>query len=205
MKKRCIRSLALILAVLISAFSLCSCFDIDRLMIDLGFYEEKKKVNEKFKVQLRETSVVRCTDETAVKEVYSGESVYFHIIIDSAYIYLGNSAGAEYDIGKDKVTGSIRIDSVQAPTTIDVYVGYKRELYYIEIEKPDRVEIEFVKGSYWSETQEEVSILLKYVPDDYVIDNWTKDGYVLGESAMLTFTPEKGINKIKINFKAAEE
>ena len=192
-----LKLIALLMAMLSVASCLCGCLDLDEMAIDFGLYDEKKKVNDKFEVMLREKLGFTCTDDEAQKSVFKGDSAIFHIRIDNGYVYMGNTAGATYDAA----TGTLKIDSVEAPTTIDVLVGNQNDLYCVELSAPSDIRVEFRKGGPWSETPEEITVYASFT-SEYRFITWEIDGLITTESHIespeFTFTPaEKGVIRIK--------
>jgi hypothetical protein len=189
-----------------AAGSFSGCFDLDELAIDMGFYQEKKNVNQSVTVIFRPTQGVVCLDDETVVNRWVGDKVTFNIRIDRGYIYVGNTGGAELRMDYGKETGKLVIESVKAPTTIDVQVINKNDVYYIDIQNmPETVTVEYLQGSQWSIMQEEVIIMPK-LPDNYVFKGWSiggtlkNGGYMLCETEYLVYTPEvRGENKIYMN------
>ncbi len=66
-----------------------------------------------------------------ITEVEAGRTVTFKVSIDEGYIYLGNTAGADYD----EEDGRLRLKDVFAPTTVDMIVVPKSEVVYLEVKK----------------------------------------------------------------------
>jgi hypothetical protein len=183
------------------------CFDLDEMAIDMGFYQEKRNVNQRVNVILRTPKGVVCLDDETVVNRWIGDKVTFNVRIDNNYIYIGNSGGAIYN----PETKKLIIESVKAPTTMDIEVVDKNDVYYIEIlGRPSSVEIEYVQGNQWSYVQQEVTILAK-IPDNFVFLGWSvgdtldRGGFMLCETEQLVYTPSKrGINKIYINLKTVD-
>ena len=184
---------------------------MDELAIDMGFYQEKRNVNQRVTVIFRPTQGVVCLDDETVVNRWVGDKVTFNIRIDRGYIYLGNTGGAELKMDYGKDTGKLIIDSVKAPTTIDVQVINKSDVYYIEIaNQPETVTVEYLQGSQWSRIQEEV-IIMPTLPDGYVFKGWStggtldKGGFMLCESEYLVYTPQnRGVNTIYMNISSVD-
>ena len=202
---RVFRYATFLMVLLLLISSLCSCFDIDELIVDLGLYKENKHVNEKYKVHFRESEGVFCEEAEVVKTIPRGGPVIFKLRINNNYVYMGNSAGADYD----EATGTIRVDAVYAPMTIDVYAAFKYDIYCIEFDIPDTCRIEFIEGKQYSETAESVTVKIIY-PQEYRFDGWEVSGaeseYNAADQSLETFsiTPkEKGVVKLRPKFESA--
>ena len=66
-----------------------------------------------------------------IADIEAGRTVTFRVSVDDDYIYIGNTAGAEYD----EESGRLRLNNVIAPTTVDMIVVPKSEVVYLEVEK----------------------------------------------------------------------
>jgi hypothetical protein len=185
------------------AYSFCGCLDIDGLMIDLGFYDEQKDVNAKHNVILRENKGYVCKDENNQIAVWDGDAAIFHVQIKDGYRYLGNSANADFDAR----SGTLKIDHVKAPTTIDVYVGDKYDLYCVDIKAPEDAEVAFLGGyNGWSEQPGEVTVTVSFDKRMFSFGGWVvhTDGAQIeigassADEETFTFkTVEKGVVKLE--------
>jgi hypothetical protein len=198
--------------------SLCGCFDFDKMMIDLGVYDEKKDVNAKYNVILRENDGYVCVDESNQKYVWEGDPVIFKIQIRDGYIYMGNSAGAEYNSD----TRTLKIKRVTAPDTRDVLVGNKYDLYCVDVIIPSEIKeknssenFPFIRGGEWSNAPGTVTVSVKdsYDKSVYKFVEWKiyEDGALIDYTGSspdveeFTFqTLEKGIVKIEAVFESAD-
>lgn len=218
-KSRILKYLCLILTVTSLLASLCGCFDFDKMMIDIGMYDEKKDVNAKYNVILREGDGYVCVDESNQKSVWEGDPAVFKIQIRDGYIYMGNSAGAEYS----PEAKTIKIKRVTAPVTIDVQVGSKYDLYCVDVVIPEGVIREsskgdtfpFIRGGEWSTAPGTVIVSVKdcYDKSIYKFVEWRiyEDGAMIEypdshpELEEFAFrTTEKGIVKIEAVFESAD-
>ncbi len=189
----------LVLTTILSSF--VGCIDTDKLIIDLGLYEENEKMNMRFDVLLRTGSGVTCSDDNTLRSVLKGDDTVFHVRIADDFIYLGNSANAEYNAG----LGILTLKDVKAPITVDVYALYKRDVYYVELASTTNVTVRIKEGSEWSYSPYSVT-LEAIVPEGYKFLCWT-DGrkwesgasYIgLTETCTIDIN-EKGIHKIYAN------
>ncbi len=217
-KNRIIKYLCLILTLTLLLTSLCGCFDFDKMMIDLGMYEEKKDVNAKYNVMLRDGEGYVCVDKENLKSIWEGEPVVFQIQLREGYIYMGNSAGADYN----PETGTLKIKRVTAPVTIDVQVGNKYDLYCVDVRIPEGVIREsskgdtfpFIRGGEWSTIPGKVIVSVKDCYDKSVykfvewrmhengaLIDWT--GSSPDEEEFSFQTLEKGIVKLEAIFESA--
>ena len=195
MFKKHIKLLVLLSLLLVCIASLCSCFDIDEILVDLGVYEKNSKVNESFTVILRETAgvTIEGEDDENVKNIKSGGTAKFKISISESYIYLGNTAGAIYDAEK----GELTLKKVNAPTTIDIILVAKSELYSVEVVKTEpRGIVEYVSGTIFSVEPQEV-VLKATVPDGYIFIGWSKGGALddggelISRELQISYTPKE--------------
>ncbi len=207
MKLRHIKIVFLLTVLLVSVLSLCSCFDFDQLVVDLGFYQKNTKANEKFTVVVRETDGVRISGDS-VKEVSSGQKVVFNVTIDEDnYVYLGNTAEAYYDPEKKTITVS-RVDS---PLTIDFILVDKSELYCVNVySNISSYYIKFEKGSEWMVEPEEVT-LKATEPEGFTFQGWSVGDYidnmgtVVEYSTEYTFTPDSKVTNIYANYSSESQ
>lgn len=175
--------ICLLAALIVLCFSaLCSCFDIDDMIVDLGFYNEHKKVNTEYNVILRECAGVSLDDgEEAIQKVKSGSSVKFKITISDNYIYLGNTAGATYD----KEKRIIELKDVVAPTTIDIILISKSELYTVDVYKNyEKATVVFTKGSAYSAEPGEIT-LKAIAPVGYIFSGWSSGTFLANGGTIL--------------------
>jgi hypothetical protein len=188
------------------------------MMIDFGVYDEKKDVNAKYNVILRENDGYVCVDESNQKSVWEGDPVIFKIQIRDGYIYMGNSAGAEYNSD----TRTLKIKRVTAPATIDVLVGNKYDLYCVDVIIPSEIKeknssenFPFIRGGEWSNAPGTVTVSVKdsYDKSVYKFVEWKiyEDGALIDYTGSspdveeFTFqTLEKGIVKIEAVFESAD-
>ena len=168
MKRICFKFITLVLVTMAVILSFGGCFDIDEMAIDFGVYEENNDVNKKIEVMFRSSDGVTCTDSEYARSVYSGEKVTFNIRIDSSYIYLGNSANALYV----PETGKLIIESAKAPMTVDVYVVYKSDTYYLEISEMPNVRVQMTSGQIWSNDSHTVMLEAQFA-QEYRFLCWT--------------------------------
>ena len=213
MKTRHLKIFLLIAVAVICMTSFCSCFDFDDMVVDLGiheFFNQKKKVNNEFTVIFRTCEGVSLDpDEDEVKSVKSGSDAEFEVTISENYIYLGNTVGAEYDAKNGRVV----LEDVQAPTTIDLILIAKSELYCVEVNKNhDSGIVLFEKGGAWSVDPGEIT--LKAVsPNGYVFRGWSSGNYLVNNGVLLskdevyTFTQTQDIKMTRIyaNFESENE
>ena len=199
----------LLTLVLMSLFALCSCFDIDDMIVDLGLYQNNKRVNNKFTVVFRECDGVMLDedDEGAVRSVTKGTNVKFKVKISDNYIYLGNTVGAQY---KD---GVVTLEDVSAPVTIDLILIAKSELYCVDVYKNhNAANVVFTKGGAWAAEPTEVT-LRALTPTGYIFRGWSSGNFLVNNGVLLsteeeyTFTPAKDERMVKVyaNFESEDE
>jgi hypothetical protein len=166
MFKKLLKVCLIVALLVMSTASLCSCFDIDDTIIDLGFYKDSKKVNNKYTVIFRECPGVMLDekDEGAIRKVTSGSKVKFKVKMSENYIYLGNTVGAKFD----SKTNEIVLDDVTAPVTIDLILISKSELYSVDVfTNHTKGQFTFVKGGAWSAEPTDITVKA-IVPTGYV-------------------------------------
>ena len=74
---------------------------------------------------IRECEGMSIVSEEAFVKVPSGSNVTFKVQISEDYYYLGNTAGASYNAK----TGNVKLSRVFFPTTIDLIIVPKSEMY----------------------------------------------------------------------------
>lgn len=216
MKKRYLKIFLLIAVTVICLASFCSCFLVDKfddLVVNSGvhdFLNQKKNVNKEFTVVFRTCEgVVLDSEEEEVKTVKSGSDVEFKVTISENYIYLGNTVGAEYDAKK----GLIILKEVQAPTTIDLILISKTELFCVDIYKNhDSGLVVFEKGGAWSVEAGEIT-LKAMSPDGYVFRGWSSGNFLVNGGELLsneevytfTQTEDERITRVFANFESENE
>lgn len=93
---------------------------------------EAPKIDENYDVRviLRECKGITIDGDNII-DTKSGRTVTFKVTVDSGYVYLGNTAGAEYV----EESGRLRISKVFAPMTVDVIVVPESEVIRLRVEK----------------------------------------------------------------------
>lgn len=202
MKVRRFKYFMLVFLITLCFTALCGCFDIDEFIVDMGLDDEETEANETYTVMVRETAGVKI-EEDCIKEVTDGKSVTFKIKIEEGYIYLGNTADAIYS----EADGTLHVKKVDAPTTIDVIVIEKSELYQVKVSKSVKESvITFATGSYGWMIEPEETTLIAQAPDGYSFSGWSVGGYLdkggtfVSGDAEYTFTPHEKITHIYANF-----
>ena len=211
MFKKLLKVCLIVALLVMSTASLCSCFDIDDTIIDLGFYKDSKKVNNKYTVIFRECPGVMLDekDEGAIRKVTSGSKVKFKVKMSENYIYLGNTVGAKFD----SKTNEIVLDDVTAPVTIDLILISKSELYSVDVfTNHTKGQFTFVKGGAWSAEPTDITVKA-IVPSGYVFRGWSKGNFLVNNGILLSteleysFTQTKDDKNTKLyaNFESESE
>ena len=158
-------------------------------------------INDTFIVILYESDGMEICGETSY-EVSRGDRVVFEIAIDEDYLYLGNNAGAVYDAE----SGTLTLEKVRAPKTVEVRLIKKSELYYVNVSKNDASStVTFLSGKDCMITPEEVT-LAATPKNGYIFSGWSLGGYLENGGALISldplysFTPTAKQTQIYANF-----
>lgn len=106
------------------------------LILTLTFSSCDEKVKDEkdqgydVRVILRECEGITIDGET-VKNIKSGRGVTFNVTVNEGYIYIGNTADAEFDAEK----GKLRLTNVLYPETIDMIVIPESQAIYLTVKK----------------------------------------------------------------------
>ena len=170
MMKKAGRLIAAALAVIL-ALMLAGCAD-----------EPEKSDGYSVRVILRRCDGISISGKN-IAEVEAGRTVTFRVSIDEGYIYIGNTAGAEYD----EEDGRLRLKDVFAPTTVDMIVLPKSEVVYLEVKR---------NSDYGSVSESE---MLLAGPSEVTLSaegksrieftGWSEGGYLDGGGTLISTDP----------------
>ena len=197
MKKKLFK-IIMIFAVLASILMLASCLKSDK--------EDFTKI----KVVLLETDGVKVLSKQSV-DIKPGNDVAFNVKIAEEYAYLGMTKNGvpvreeegvpakEYPIeGEyDEKNGAIKLKAIKYPTTVELIVKPKSELYSFELMYNDRqggAQIvggtKIVKGYKWlPQTDGKVS-LVAYPHEAYSFNGWSVGAYIEDGGQVLSYDKE---------------
>ncbi len=101
------------------------------LLSSCGGKAEKRREYD-VRVILRETEGITVTGDNII-DTKSGRTVTFKVTVNPGYVYIGNTAGADFD----EESGRLRLSGVFAPATVDMIVVPEDEVINVKIEKND--------------------------------------------------------------------
>ncbi len=140
--------------------------------------------NYEVKVVLRAHDGLTINSE-AVLNVKAGSSAEFEVEISDDYIYLGNNANADYNERK----GTLRINRVLYPTTIDLILVKKSELLHLNLLKNENSSVMTITdGEEWMTEPGEVTVYAQGF-GGIVFTGWSLDGFLSEGGRLISTDP----------------
>ncbi len=122
-----------------------------------------------------------------IADVTAGRNVSFKVSLDDGYVYIGNTAGAEFD----EERGRLRLSDVIAPATIDMIVAKESEVIKLSVKKNvESAEISASAELFAYPTDVKVCAI---ETDNLSFEGWSEGGFLsdggvlLSEDAEYTF------------------
>lgn len=192
--KRKMLKISLLVCLLLFAIGICGCIE--------GTTPSRTDSSYEVGVMIRECEGMSIVSEEAFVKVASGSNVTFKVQISEDYYYLGNTAGASYNAK----TGNVKLSRVFFPTTIDLILVPKSEMYKIEVAKNlNYGYVSFVEGSEYMQHPSQVTLKASYF-SGYSFDGWTFDKYayegaqIVSTETTYSFIPTSKTTKIFANY-----
>lgn len=152
---------ALLASALAGMLTLCGCADAYKPVKD----------SYGIRVMLRDCEGITIEGDNIIDTEY-GRSVTFRMSIDDDYIYIGNSAGAEYN----PETGRLRLTNIIAPATVDVSVVKQSEAILFRVKNKNHSASVSVEEKLLARP-EKVKVKAEY-PEYLEFAGWSEGGYL---------------------------
>ena len=131
------------------------------------------------RVILRDCEGITISGDNII-DTRSGRTVTFRVSVDEGYVYIGNTAGAEFSAER----GTLRISSVFAPTTIDMIVAPEDEVITLRVAKNNpSVSVSIAETLLGAPGEITISA---DGPDYLMFAGWSEDGYLDDGGALIS-------------------
>lgn len=180
---------------------LCGCIDIDELKVDLGLADEPENMNNKVTVIVKETEgiTLKNADEDTIREIKRGNQCRIQFRVDSGYVYISNSVGADVTFNDDTGYYVLTIRKVTAPMTVVINVIDRDKVYEVSVKKTHgEGKVTFTAGSSGVMLEPQPCTVKAELPkgsNDYVFTGWSlgaslsEGGKLLSTSEIYEYTP----------------
>lgn len=129
--------------------------------------------------------IIRCGEGVSVEgdsivDTKSGRTVTFKINVGEGYVYIGNSAGAEYN----PESGKLRLSQVFAPTTVDVYSAREDEVIRLDLRSNNPEGMASAEADLFAKP-EEVDVRAE-CPEYLSFEGWSEGGFLKDGGTLLS-------------------
>ena len=125
-------------------------------------------------------------DGDNIVDVKAGRTVTFRVSLDEGYVYVGNTAGAEFS----EENGRLRLTNVFAPTTVDMLVVPENEVIRLSVQKNNPAGNVSLTETMLAGAGE-IKVSAEY-PDFLQFAGWSEGGF-LDDGGVLIGTEDTGI------------
>lgn len=122
-----------------------------------------------------------------IADVKAGRNVSFKVTLNEGYIYIGNTADAEFD----EERGRLRLDDVIAPATVDMIVAKESEVFRLSVKKSVESAEVIVSGELFAYPADVKVCAVE--TENLSFEGWSEGGFLseggtlLSEDAEYTF------------------